>query len=169
MKIRFDIFYLVSNDDDSQSDEDAFSTLTLMAIYLCSLILPIMMNWKRIKGCDIVMGTIYNIFLAPTYVNIITIFAIANIHDITWGSRPSSTERRREEQFEKIEREKDLQYRNFRSKFLTIWVLINTLSALIANNSARGNSSDFISAIVYFLTLIVGIKLFFCLLFFVSS
>ena len=128
-----------------------------------------MMNWKRIKGCDILVGTIYNIFLAPTYVNIITIYAIANIHDITWGSRPSAIERHREEQFEKIEREKDLKYRNFRSKFLTIWVLINAISSLIANYSARNNSTELISAIAYFLTLIVGIKLFFCSLFFLSS
>jgi hypothetical protein len=33
-------------------------------------------------------------FFAPTFINIVSIYSVSNIHDVTWGSRPSGTEKK---------------------------------------------------------------------------
>lgn len=74
-------------------------------------------------------GIVYAIYLSPTYVNIFTIYSISNIHDVTWGSRPSV----QDQTLKAVEIKKDLIYKDYRSKFLIFWALINIFagSALI--------------------------------------
>ena len=150
-------------------EKEQFWTIVLMAIYIASLALPCLLNWKKINPSQFIIGTIWNIFLAPTYVNIITTYAISNIHDISWGSRPSANDGQRQEQFERIERERELQYENYRSKFLLVWTLINTFFALIITSISRGDNDDIIFGIAAFMSGILFIKLLFWILFYFIS
>ena len=80
---------------------------------------------KHIKICEFIIGSFYIICLAPTYINIISIYAISNIHNITWGSRPDTKDRKTQSKFERAERNLEIEYKNFRSNFLLFWLLIN--------------------------------------------
>jgi len=61
--------------------------------------------------------------LSPTYVNIFTIYAISNIHDVTWGSRPSVDN----EAFKNVEKKKMILYKDYRSRFLVFWTIVNII------------------------------------------
>ena len=87
------------------------------------------MNFWRLRIFDFVRGVIYAVYLTPTYVNILPIYAIANIHDITWGSRPEA--KKEVEHF--VKKQKELIYKNYRSKFLIIWIIINILVGYAMN------------------------------------
>lgn len=70
-------------------------------------------------------GVIYAIYLSPTYINIFTIYAISNIHDVSWGSRPTT----QSAIFQAVEKKKLLVYKDYRSKFLIFWVVVNIIVA----------------------------------------
>lgn len=36
-----------------------------------------------------IIGLVSYIFLIPTFVNIMTIYSMCNLHDVSWGNRPS--------------------------------------------------------------------------------
>jgi hypothetical protein len=61
--------------------------------------------------------------MTPTYLNILPIYAISNTHDVTWSSNPHL----KFDFTSDLKREKDLRYRNFRSRFLIVWVILNFL------------------------------------------
>ena len=78
------------------------------------------MNITKLRIVDFVKGVVYSIYMTPTYINIFTIFAISNIHDISWGSRPSNIQ---DTGSKAMEKQKGIIYRNFRSNFLIMWLL----------------------------------------------
>lgn len=75
--------------EDHKGDTLGSIGVFMIAVYFASYLIPMFFNIRRLKLMDFIKGCIYTIYLAPTYVNILTIFSISNIHDVTWGSRPS--------------------------------------------------------------------------------
>ena len=73
-----------------------------LALYILLILIPIVLNINRIKICDFIKGSIYAIYLSPTYINILTIYAISNIHDISWGTRNDSKDAPSQSKFEKL-------------------------------------------------------------------
>ena len=67
--------------------QNALLSVSFLAINALFYFLPLIMNVGRLKVCDYLKGILYNIYLTPTYINLFTIYAISNIHDVTWGSR----------------------------------------------------------------------------------
>ena len=65
------------------SDDDA------VLLFLFALVMGVFAMASALYCCiiDIVKGYIQFIMMTPTYVNIFIIYAICNIHDVTWGSR----------------------------------------------------------------------------------
>ena len=47
------------------------------------VILPLIFNMKHIKICEFVKGSAYLIYLASKYINILSIYAISNIYDVS--------------------------------------------------------------------------------------
>lgn len=90
-------------------------------VFLLSYVVPLIVNFNSLKVADFCKGVVYAIYLSPTYVNIFTIFAISNIHDVSWGSRPATTSAK----VKAAAARKDDMYKNYRSTFLIVWVAIN--------------------------------------------
>ena len=146
----------------------------LVALFLISYMLlvfmPILLNLNRIKICAFLKGSVYAIYLAPTYINILTIYAISNIHDVSWGSRSDTNGKKIDARFVKAEKEREVNYKNYRSNFLIIWLIINILVANSITYASRNDHNWIIICIAIFLTGIIGFKIVFCTLFmFVSK
>lgn len=92
-------------------------------IYLASYILPLISNVTHLRLGDFFKGILYCIYLAPTYINLITIYAMSNIHDVSWGSRATVDN----PTFKATEKLRSILYRNYRSTFLILWVTINII------------------------------------------
>ena len=123
-----------------------------LLVFFLFIFVPIFINVSRIKLCSFMKGSMYVIYLAPTYVNILTIYAISNIHDVSWGSRPDNKDKKVESRFAKIEKKREINYKNYRSNFLIIWIIVNIAIANLITYSARNNYNWVIIYIAMFLT-----------------
>ena len=59
----------------------------MLSVYLLPLFLrPIdfLFNFR-----NYVIGMVTYIILLPTFINIMTIYSMSNLHDISWGNRPA--------------------------------------------------------------------------------
>ena len=111
-------------------------------------------------------GSVYIIYLAPTYVNILSIYAISNIHNITWGSRPDvkddkSKFNKIEEKFVKTEKELKIDYKNFRSNFLIFWLIVNIFIGNSVTLVSRENNQFILFCLAYFLFGVMAFKILF--------
>lgn len=73
-------------------DKREFSLLTLSGIIMMSVyFLPMMLRpvdfVMHFRGY--VIGMLTYILMLPTFINIMTIYSMCNLHDISWGNRPS--------------------------------------------------------------------------------
>ena len=80
---------------------------------------------------DFIKGVLYATYMSPTYVNIMTIYSIVNIHDVSWGNRPSSQNNK----LQQIENRKGIMYRDYRANFLIIWIITNIIVASLLVNA----------------------------------
>ena len=86
----------------------------------------------------------YLIFLAPTYINILAIYSISNVHDVNWGSRLRIQDEDTADNFERTEQRRQIRYRNCGSNFLGIYLVANIVIAriIIDFNRASDGASD---------------------------
>ena len=64
-------------------------SVILLGAFLLSYLIPLLINIKKLMFFAFIKGIIYLTYLSATYINIFTIFSILNIHDVSWGSRPT--------------------------------------------------------------------------------
>lgn len=64
-------------------------------------------------------------FMTPTYINVLIMYSICNIHDCTWGNRP--------DELRDIERARQSEFMAYRSKWVVIWVFSNVIFAYMFN------------------------------------
>jgi chitin synthase len=84
-----------------------------------SYLLPPLLNFNRMSIWKYFCGTIIIAFLTPTYINIIIIYSMANLHDVSWGNRESGDGKSAEETKKNLEQ--------FRALYLIVWVALNSI------------------------------------------
>mmetsp|Transcript_8982 Transcript_8982/g.8532 ORF Transcript_8982/g.8532 Transcript_8982/m.8532 type:complete len:166 (+) Transcript_8982:1257-1754(+) len=68
--------------------------------------------------CKYFFGVIILVFLGPTYINIIIIYSMANLHDVSWGNR-ATDDNKGEATKRALEQ--------FRSLYLIVWIGLNVV------------------------------------------
>lgn len=114
---------------------------------------------------NFILGAIYATYLSPTYINILTIYAIANIHDVSWGSRPTE----HNALLQAVERRKTSMYKNFRANFLIFWLIINVAVGAAIVYLAREGDVDIIFYLGAFLLLVMLFKIIFATMFYCKA
>lgn len=89
----------------------------------------------------IVRGAFHYVFMIPTYINILLIYAICNTHDCTWGNRPDTLNKDELEKLESFER--------FRARWTSIWILSNGIFAFLVLGALAGASMS--TKVTYFI------------------
>ena len=148
------ILYAIREDFD-------FIRIVGFCSYILLIVLPIILNLKHIRICQFLTGSFYIICLAPTYINIISIYAISNIHNITWGSRPDTKDRKTQSKFEQVERKLEIEYKNFRSNFLAFWLIVNICVGNSVTWISRGGFESLIFILAVLLLCILMFKIVF--------
>lgn len=143
-------------------------SVAMIGIYMLTYLMPLLLNCNRINLPDFLKGVIYVIFLSPTFINIITIYAISNIHTVNWGTRPA-VEDKKSGDFKKAEAKKETLYKNFRSNFLIIWLMVNITVCNIVLYFSRESNRVAVFLLAGFLTFVIGIKLISSFLFIAKS
>jgi cellulose synthase/poly-beta-1,6-N-acetylglucosamine synthase-like glycosyltransferase len=133
-------------------------SVLFVSIMLISFILPLVINISSLRICDFLKGWVYVIYLSPTYVNLFTIYAISNIHDVTWGSRP--TEDSKANLFKEVEKKKGILYRDYRSLFLVFWCVCNLAVGYTLVDLYISGKGNIIFYIGLFLTSVLIFRIF---------
>jgi hypothetical protein len=113
----------------TQHDDQHFSWLVLAGvIMLCVYTVPIL--FRPIDFLENFRGYIFGlasyIVLIPLFANIFSIYAMSNLHDISWGNRPTTGGGT--EAFTAKKREQALTeqtYKAYRANFLFFWLCCN--------------------------------------------
>jgi hypothetical protein len=145
---------------------DSLGVVFLVA-FILSYLVPLVLNCRKIRFTNFITGAIYATYLSPTYINILTIYAISNIHDVSWGSRPSE----KNSLLQALEKRKGMLYKNFRSNFLILWIIINVAVGAAIITLSRNDNFD-VDVIFYlgaFLLVVMLFKIFFSILSFFKS
>mmetsp|Transcript_14062 Transcript_14062/g.16294 ORF Transcript_14062/g.16294 Transcript_14062/m.16294 type:complete len:283 (+) Transcript_14062:1401-2249(+) len=155
----------------SFDDSNIILTLIMVGSLLSSYLIPLMLHFHDIKFGDFVKGVIYSIYLSPTMVNIISIYSMSNICDVSWGSRPASGGKEsgvsNEEQKQKDQR--DQSFKNFRAWFLVFWIIVNTITGFVIIWLNRSSQTNVLLYIGLGLTGLLVFKVFFALVHFVIT
>ncbi|CAI2366285.1 unnamed protein product [Moneuplotes crassus] len=125
---------------------------------ICTYILPMIFNFRRLKFLNFMKGTFYIFFMTPTYINIMTIYAISNIHDVTWGSRGSGDGSKIESKRDKAQR---IDYENFRCNWLVVWLLANITTGWCVVFFSREDQTEYLFLVILALGGIVALKIIF--------
>ena len=72
-------------------EDESLLSLFLIAGILFSFMFPVVLHFFDIRFCRFIWGAIWLLFMTPTFINVFVIYAIANLHDISWGNRPSGS------------------------------------------------------------------------------
>jgi len=109
-------------------DTEYFSTLCLAGIIMLTVyMLPFVMrpldflsNFK-----SYVLGFTAYMLMMPVFTNVFQIYAMCNLHDVSWGNRPTSTgqEAFTDNKNDKAKAEGD--YKVFRTNFVLCWLAFN--------------------------------------------
>jgi hypothetical protein len=133
-----------------------------MLIALSVYFIPIILHARHVRIWPFVIGFLSLIFLTPTYLNIMSIYSISNIHDVTWGTRPTISNNDKDDQaLKKLENAQKQDFKNYRFHRLLIWLIINILWAVFLVRMSRDNKAWVIYLITIGLTVIVMLKLIF--------
>ena len=110
------------------ADTEYFSTLCLAGtIMLTIYVLPMVMrpldflsNFKSYS-----LGFMSYMMMMPIFTNVFQIYAMCNLHDVSWGNRPTSTgqEAFTDNKNDKAKAEGD--YKVFRTNFVLVWLAAN--------------------------------------------
>ena len=121
-----------------------FSPLVLAGVIMLSVYLvPIVMRpidfLENFRGY--MLGLISYLCLIPMFTNVFQIYAMSNLHDISWGNRPSTTTGT--EAFSSkaaVQAKTSDDYKTFRANFLFLWLCCNGAYFLVV--LAIGNSGS---------------------------
>ena len=91
---------------------------------LLAIVIVVVINCRRVSLTKYTFGIITIVYLVPTYMIVMLIYAVCNISDISWGTRPDMSEIT---YLTKFQRRIDEKYRAYRTKVLIYWIILNLL------------------------------------------
>jgi len=112
-----------------------FNYLLLAAIIMLSTyLLPIILrpvDFVR-NITSYTFGLISYLLMIPMYLNVLSIYAISNLHDVSWGNRPTGTGTEAFTAAEAEQKKAKEGYLVFRTKMLVFWLLCQVLYYIMA-------------------------------------
>ena len=70
-------------------------------------------------------GFISYMLMMPVFTNVFQIYAMCNLHDVSWGNRPASTGQEAFTDVKKEQAKSEEEYKVFRTNFVLLWLLAN--------------------------------------------
>ena len=107
-----------------------FSLLCLAGVIMLSMyILPMIMRpldfLQNFKSYT--MGFLSYMVMMPVFTNIFQIYAMCNLHDVSWGNRPTSTGQEAFSANKQQQANSENDYKVYRTNFVMLWLLGNVV------------------------------------------
>lgn len=120
----------------------------MLSIYIVPMILrPIDFAFN---AKEYIIGFGSYLLLLPMYTNLMQIYSMCNLHDLSWGNRPSGPSDGAEALAENAKKQQELKnnYMVFRVNFLTFWIIANTVYALVVEDFAQYSSAKYEDVVI---------------------
>ena len=118
-----------------------FSILTLSGVIMLSVyLLPIVLRPIDFlyNAVNYSLGLVSYILLLPTFINVMQVYSMSNLHDISWGNRPTASAGTNALSGDaKKQQELKANYQVFRVNFLTFWIAANAIFAILVETYAQ--------------------------------
>lgn len=88
-----------------------------------------------------IVGLICYIALLPVFSSVLQIYAMSNLHDVSWGNRPAAATPEAIAQMKKMEKLQN-EYKVFRSNFLTFWIVANGTMAVYFDYQSNNHTKS---------------------------
>jgi len=142
--------HLIRNPDtwvwEGQGDTH-FSWLVLAGVVMLAIyIVPFLMRpvdfLENFKGYTV--GLLAYLLLIPMFTNIFSIYSMANLHDISWGNRPTTQTTGTEAFSAKadVQKQTQISYKAYRANFLFLWFCANGLYFVIVLELGKSGDED---------------------------
>lgn len=159
------VLMVVSSVFYALDERDSLTSMILIASFIGSFFVPLVFNIHNLKIIDSIRGILYGGLMSGTYANIIPIYAICNIHDVSWGTRSTAKKNQNlSQELIDANEKKELDYKAFRSTFLIIWLIVNIIVGGTVTRWSRYGQKEFLFGLGVMLAGIVGVKIFFSVL-----
>ena len=148
-----------------------FSLLCLAGIFMLTIyVLPCVLrpidfitNFQKYT-----VGFIAYMVMMPVFTNVFQIYAMCNLHDVSWGNRPASTGHEAFTDVKKDQKKAEDDYKMFRTNFVLIWLAANMgyyiMIVELVNGSSGGEVGDVRDSdsgyLTYFSLYLAGLVLF---------
>ena len=107
----------------------------LAAALLGKYLVPLFCNFTKVNYWKYMLGVIFSILLSPIYINLFTIYSIANLNQISWEN-------------EEVSLVKDTYTQGkldlLRARLVVLWLLVNAIFGYIIIYIPRDNQTYFI-------------------------
>jgi len=99
--------------------------VVMLAVYIVPFVMRPIDFLENFKGYTV--GLLSYLLLIPMFTNIFSIYSMANLHDISWGNRPTSGTGGTETISANVDVQKKtmINYKAYRANFLFIWFCAN--------------------------------------------
>ena len=97
--------------------------------------------------CSYTVGFICYLLMIPMFSNVFTIYAMCNLHDISWGNRPT-TNSGGTEAFTASQKQQTatrVNYEVFRASVLFLWIISNGAYFIVVINLPASTNGDTIN------------------------
>ena len=114
----------------------------MLAVYTIPFILRPIDFLDNFKGY--MVGLIAYLVLIPMFTNIFSIYAMSNLHDISWGNRPTGQTAGTEafSANNNIQRQTQLNYKAYRANFLFLWFCANGAYFVLVLELGKSGDED---------------------------
>jgi len=99
------------------------------AIFLCALL-------QRRFG-NVLVSVLQYMWMSPAYLVVLPIFSTCQLNDVSWGTREAHATASQAE----VKARMDRQFREFRSRIVIVWILINLVFSQALDNFSRPGAS----------------------------
>ena len=142
-----------------EESESRYIGYLLSLTMVSSYFVPWLLNCCKINPFKYIFGIIILIFLSPMYINIIIIYSMANLHDVSWGNREAGDQKKSKETKTNLEQ--------FRALYLIVWIFLNAVYGYSIIYINRSEQKSYILALTILVSLTVLFKIGFTILFFI--
>ena len=163
------------NCDFVAQEETYFSMLTVAGvIMLCVYALPFVMRPLDFlaNAKHYFFGFLAYMLMLPVFTNLFQIYAMCNLHDVSWGNRPTSTGQEAFTANKQAQLKSESDYKVFRTNFVLFWLaanagyyimiveLVNTADGELVRDSDNG----YLAAFSLYLAALVAFRVVFATL-----
>ena len=145
----------------------------MMTVFILPMLLRPMDFINNVRGY--VVGMLTYVIMLPLFINIMQMYAMSNLHDISWGNRPtvsSSTGTNAFAESAKKQLELEKNYKMFRVHKLCMWGVVNVIYVVVISEVSTASVTTTMNdgkirpldGFALFLAGIVAYKVFFAII-----